>query len=368
MKKRIDIIIPVYKAHNTLFKTLCSVAEQSNTEEIQVTLVNDCCPEGSYRDIYKLFKGKLSIKEKMCKKNGGPGVARQTGIDNTHCPYIMFIDADDTFSNCFVVKDFLNAIEESGENVVFSNFIEEKPNNIYIPHDRDTIWMFGKIYRRKFLKDNDIRFTNARANEDSCFNQKILMIYLNEGKEIPCVDNYSYIWHYKEKSITRVNNSQYSHDQSTLGYSDGMIEVFEWAKKRKIKREVYEERVRNTIMALYVSYCDVGANNVTFQEQNFEYVKKFFNKVWKKENMDYKTKEFIESYNSMLSDLNANGTPYSILMAQPNIMQFMDMLENSPYNEEDIYDIWDKLPEDLKKNNIECGVCPPDFYERKTKH
>lgn len=363
--KKIDIIIPVYKAHKTLFKTLCSIAEQCNSEDIQVTLVNDCCPEGSYENIYKPFEGKLSIKEKICKKNGGPGVARQIGIDNTHCPYIMFIDADDTFTNCFVVRDFLKEIEARNENVIFSSFIEEKENGIYIPHDKDTIWMFGKIYRRKFLRDNNIKFTNARANEDSCFNQKVLMLYSNIDKDIPCVENYCYIWHYKEKSITRVNDAQYSFDQSTLGYIDGMIEVFDWAKKRKIRRDVVEERLINVIISLYISYCSVGANSVVFQEQNFEYIKKFYNKVWKKENVDYKTADFIESYNNMLTNLGIDGTQYSIFMAQPNIMQFMEMLENSPYNENDIYDVWDRLPAQLKQNNIDCGVCSADFYKRK---
>ena len=47
------------------------------------------------------------------------------------------------------------------------------------------------------------------------------------------------------------------------------------------------------------------------------------------------------------------------------IREFMDKLENEPYNPDDIYDVWAKIPEDLKQNNIKCGVCPEGYGERK---
>ena len=47
--KLIDVIIPVYKAHSTLMRTLSSIACQSIVDNLRVTLVNDCCPEGDYQ-------------------------------------------------------------------------------------------------------------------------------------------------------------------------------------------------------------------------------------------------------------------------------------------------------------------------------
>ena len=48
MKKnnRIDVIIPAYKAHGTILRTLSSIAEQTILSDVDVTIVNDCCPEG----------------------------------------------------------------------------------------------------------------------------------------------------------------------------------------------------------------------------------------------------------------------------------------------------------------------------------
>ena len=365
MGKKVDIIIPAYKAHKTIFKTLCSIAQQINTEEILVTIVNDCCPEGDYKEIIRRFKNQLDIQEIKLKKNGGPGVARQYGIDNTKNDYILFMDADDVYTNCFAVYRFIRGLEEQQVDFMTSDFVEEKPDESIIYHSKDIVWMFGKIYKRKFLEEQNIRFTTARANEDTCFNQKVILALINQDKEIACLDENTYVWRFKENSITRVNNGQYAYDQSIVGYIEGMIDVFHWAEKMGIRKEIIDEKIKNIMFNLYVNYCDVGSNSEIFQRQNFEFIKKFYNEIWKPRNLDYKNAEFMEAFNQGMLDLNTDGTPYTIFMAQPNIVQFMDMLENSPYNEKDIYKIWEELPEEIKQNNVKCGVVDKKYYVEK---
>lgn len=365
MGKKVDIIIPAYKAHKTIFKTLCSVAQQINTDEIMVTIVNDCCPEGSYKNIIRKFKNELDIQEIKMKENGGPGAARQYGIDNTHCEYILFMDADDVYTNCFVVYNFIKGMEEQQIDFMTSNFVEERPNEAIVYHEKDTVWVFAKMYRRKFLEDYKIRFTNARANEDTCFNQKVILSLLNQDKEIACLGDNTYVWRFKDNSITRTNDGQYAYDQSIVGYIDGIIEVFNWADKMGIKEEHIDYKIKVIMFNLYVSYCDVGSNSTMFQKQNFEFIKKFYNKVWKPKKLDYKNLEFMEIFNQGMSEINKDGTQYTIFLAQPNIVQFMDMLEHSPYNEEDIYKIWEELPEEIKQNNVKCGVVDKKYYVEK---
>jgi len=62
-KNRIDVIIPAYKAHNTILRTLSSIAEQTILQDVDVTIVNDCCPEGDYSKFVKMFSPYMSIKE-----------------------------------------------------------------------------------------------------------------------------------------------------------------------------------------------------------------------------------------------------------------------------------------------------------------
>jgi glycosyltransferase involved in cell wall biosynthesis len=70
---KIDVIIPAYKAHDTILRTLSSIIAQTILEDLTITIVNDCCPDGSY----KKFKPYIDIKEIKLKKK----VARQKGID-----------------------------------------------------------------------------------------------------------------------------------------------------------------------------------------------------------------------------------------------------------------------------------------------
>jgi len=365
MDKKIDLIIPVYKAHKTLFRLLCSIAQQAHNEWVKVTLINDCCPEGSYEEIIKNFKEVLDIQEIILPVNKGPGYARQYGIDHTNCPYIMFADADDVLFGGFVFNDLLGEIERKKEDVVFSSFIEYTPIETYLHHINDNVWVFGKIYKRKFLKKYNIKFTDQRANEDTFFNKKVMFIYAKLKKEIPFVDGFTYGWYPTKDSITTINHHQYSYDQGVCGFVEGAIELFDWAEKQKLDKNFIKNEILSTMVFLYISYCDVSSREEFFQEQNFEYIKKYYNKLWKKYNLDYATPEFINTYEENMQELGKSQYNYRIFMAQPNIIQFLEMLDDIPYDEEDIYRIWDKIPEEIKQNNIKCGVCAPDFYTRK---
>ena len=94
---KIDVIIPAYKAQNTILRTLSSIALQTELPNIEVTIVNDADGIG-YKQFVDMFSPYMSIREIVMPENGGPGDARQYGLDNTKNELITFIDADDTFS------------------------------------------------------------------------------------------------------------------------------------------------------------------------------------------------------------------------------------------------------------------------------
>ena len=52
---KIDVIIPAYKAQKTIMRTLSSIAEQTIIDDIEVTIVNDCCPNGDYKKFVQMF-------------------------------------------------------------------------------------------------------------------------------------------------------------------------------------------------------------------------------------------------------------------------------------------------------------------------
>ena len=105
-----------------------------------------------------------------------------------------------------------------------------------VPHKNDMVWVFGKIYRRSFINKYNIRFNETRANEDTGFNTKIKLICSYDDSESICFfDVPVYYWHEKVDSITRVNNCQYSFDQSFCGWT-----AIQWRNRQSYCRLYYE--------------------------------------------------------------------------------------------------------------------------------
>ena len=67
--EKLDIIIPAYKAQNTIYRTLASIAMQAIIDDIEVTIVNDC--DGSdYQDYINYYSKFFKIKEIKMPENG----------------------------------------------------------------------------------------------------------------------------------------------------------------------------------------------------------------------------------------------------------------------------------------------------------
>ncbi len=247
MEVSLDIIIPCYNAKDTLFDTLSSIAVQQKVKNFRVYLVNDCSSY-DYSFFVSHFSSYFSIEEIKLKKNLGPGGARREGMKHSNSDFIMFIDSDDVFYNCFSIYEIYRHIKVHQYDVVISNFILER-DGVRIIKKKDHIWLHGKIYRRSFLNDNNIEFNNSRANEDNGFNRLILMLNANVGY----LDKITYIYSENSNSITRINNRRYKIDGL-----EGFIYNMKWAIEEALKRGVTSEAVHNlsyaVLMSMYFDY------------------------------------------------------------------------------------------------------------------
>jgi len=174
----VDIIIPYYNSRKFLNRVLGSIVMQ-DTDDIllRVLLVDDCSNE-PFEDVVAKFNTLLNIKILRTKVNSGAGVARQIGIDASDADYIMFIDADDALVAPNAVTLCVKLAKDNNSDVVICDFNEECEGGNY-PHQKDQTFMHGKMYRTKFIKDNNIRFNESRTNEDGVFNAIALTLASN---------------------------------------------------------------------------------------------------------------------------------------------------------------------------------------------
>ena len=212
--KIIDVVIPAYNAGHTIDKTLMSIAIQSIVDKVCIIIVDDCSNK-EHQELYhkymEMFKPYMRIDYVRLKHNSGPGGARQAGLDFGNSELVTFIDADDvlaTSTSLFTLyKDIYNNPTVNYSNSIFQEEVRDNEGNFvgYFDHTNDMTWMFGKIYRRSYLKKYNIHFNNSFSNEDCGFNTLCLLCNDTENSSL-YIDRLTYCWNFNENSITKNND------------------------------------------------------------------------------------------------------------------------------------------------------------------
>lgn len=369
-KNRIDVIIPAYKAQHTILRTLSSIAAQTVLDKIDVTIVNDCCPNGDYKEYVDMFSPYMSIREIRLHENGGPGVARQYGIDHTEDEFFTCMDADDTLCGATALEILLAGIQENDVIKCCSASFLQLGNTLQtmVGHSNDMVWMFGKIYRRAFVDQYKIRFNETRANEDTGFNTIVKLLCDNPMEQVRYIQECVYYWHNKTDSITRINDCQYNYDQSLCGWTDNMIYAINHVRKHKPFSGASIQWTVSCMLNLYYYFIETVARKPVFADQNWEYIKKYYHACYKRIEDDISDEVFGQMFSACSQEKWASGTLLGIV-PHIGIHEFMNKLREEPYDPDDIYKVWERMEEDpetkkLIENNEKCGVCPKGYTNR----
>jgi len=215
MRKFLSIVVPRFRENEqNIFPLLSSISGQIGIDfsDIEVIIANDgngTGPLGS--DFISLFG--LKIRQIHMEENRGPGVARQTGLDAAAGDYVMFCDADDTLHSVGVLGALMQEAQKTAADILTTDWLEElrdeNGNCRYITHSIENTWMHGKLFRRQFLVQNNIRFHDQlRVHEDSYF-LSIAAALAERMNHIPIV---SYVWKFNPVSITRQNGGVYTYE------------------------------------------------------------------------------------------------------------------------------------------------------------
>ena len=179
----LSIIIPVLNAEKYLHRSVLSVLCQT-CEDIEIIAIDDGCTDSSGRMLNNLANksyGRMTVITNNATK--GPGEARNQGLEIAKGRYIGFVDADDWVDREY----FANLLKFSKGNVdiIFAQGFYAVTDGIASHRLRDethladpqsplrrlcpstAVW--DKIYRRDFIRDQDIRFASLPACVDAQF-------------------------------------------------------------------------------------------------------------------------------------------------------------------------------------------------------
>lgn len=346
--EKIDVVIPAYNVpENILFRCLASIACQTVVDEVDVTIVDDASDE-EYKEVYDnlalRFENLMNVKVIGYTENGGPGVARQYGMDNVSNGYITFIDADDTFNGAYALQALRNAINlDNGVNVMAVGIFDEVHETLAPPgegpmlmqHEQDMIWMFGKLYRRSFLDKYKIRFhPTSRANEDNGFNT-IIRLIANEQEQIKFIPAHVYYWHESPNSITRANDCQYSYGgsirDSFYGYVENMIYAVKEAKRRNPYNGYITMWAVSCMLNIYEYYIEGFARANEHAENNFKWCKLYYDEVFKDLEKDLPPELLAQHYNEVMRNAYM-GNKLDGIIPHMTIFEFLDAFKECDKN------------------------------------
>lgn len=275
---KVDIIIPIYNTSDKmLIRCLGSILNQTIVKDIDITIIDDASSR-DYTSIIAMFDSLLSINYIKLEQNSGPGIARQKGLDSTYNEFIVFVDSDDTLSDCLSLYRLRKVLRQNPQafmaNSPFSVFLTEEESIIESRTAMDLDHVFSKMYRRFFIELNNIHFhPKSRLNEDVGFNSMLLGFQTNPN-DIISIQNISYYQRYNANSVTK---TKFFFTHQAEDNVNNFIYAFEHILNNNPENIIYVIRESNKVLAsLFIDYY----LNPEYTEYNLKAAKNFFNNFY----------------------------------------------------------------------------------------
>lgn len=227
MRADISVIVPIYNVEKYLEICINSIREQTK-KNIEIILVDDESPDNCPKicDDFAKIDNRIKV---IHKKNGGLGLARNSGLEIAEGKYVCFIDSDD-----YIEKEMLEKLYEKIENdncdTVLSGFIKDIEGSFILNKHifggqilegrsiQNTLIpsiigadKFGQnkcfsgatcgLYSLDIIKKRGIKFPSEREyiSEDIIFN----LIYYRYAEKVSIIEDCYYYYRLNDLSLTK---------------------------------------------------------------------------------------------------------------------------------------------------------------------
>jgi len=301
----LDILIPQYKETDEVIKPLLdsiALQQQVDFSNVGAIIVNDGSDVLLSEDFLKSYPFRITY---VRNEHKGVSATRQKALDLSKADYVMFCDADDMFYNMCGLWIIFREMQ-IGFDSLTSVFVEETrlPNgeHIYINREMDSTFVHGKVHRRGYLLDQNIRWNpSLTIHEDSYFN----ILCQKCSPNVKYCPMPFYLWKWRDDSICR---SDFKYILKTynnmLDSSTALVNEF-------LRRNRYPEAQFYATSMVYDAYFTMNKDEWINQEN--------------KDYRDRTEKRFAEFYRTFKQMVNS---------IQPEIkMQILQGLRNRFYQE-----------------------------------
>ena len=315
IKKEVAVVIPTFKAHSTIKRTLSSLANQFGVT-YKVYVVVDGEEVGSYDYLLDIFDS-FHIDILYKKENSGPGLSRQYAIDNTQEPFITFIDSDDVLHNVNSLYIMRAAFTVEEDVVVITPFYQQLSDGSFRLRASSCLtWMHGKMYRRSFLDKYKIHFNKdySYSNEDAGFNSMIGLITDAKTERIKLLDfeALTYIQMSNSSSITNANNREFSRSKINVeGFVYNKLHAFDYVVNQlKIRDKGIAEAAVRSMCHIYINYVGINDDVEGYAEAVNELAKISYKQLYEYYKEELTKEEIEEIEKDLIHECGYSYTAY----------------------------------------------------------
>ena len=293
---KLQILIPHYKeTAEVITPLLDSIALQQNVDfnEVGVIICHDG-PEAKdfefYDDAaiggdYSIFRTYPFEIKQIRQEHRGVSAARNACLDAATADYVMFCDSDDMLFNACGLWMLFREMAVGFDSLV-SVFVEETRipgtnETTYVNHEMDSTFVHGKIHRRQYLIDKNIRWNDdLTIHEDSFFN----ILCQNLSANVKYCQTPFYLWKWRDDSVCR-HDPKYilKTYRNMLDSNDALIDEF-------LKRGLQDKAAFYTAFMTFDAYYTmnkpewVNQENRAYRDETERHFARWFKKhesIWR---------------------------------------------------------------------------------------
>lgn len=216
-----SLIIPVYNAAAYL-PSLFNQLDSISYSDFEIIFVNDGSTDNSKALLEQYAQGKNA--KVLTKENGGPGLARNAGLETASGEYIWFVDADDRVNpKAFAEYDRIISENADAEMICHKFVSFGNPERFSFPEQLNPAWRkisnrfamhntsfapWTRVYKRSFLLENGFSFPPSSFAEDVAVTVEMCC----KAKSIVYTDFTAYGYYINPKSISNSRVDRYEKD------------------------------------------------------------------------------------------------------------------------------------------------------------
>ena len=268
--RKLDFLIPIYNESETVIKLLLDSIEIQQNVDIKNDVGAIVCCDGGKARLSDEFLSRYSFPiEFYVLDHAGVSATRNACLYRSSAEYVMFADCDDMLYNACGLWILFREFSLGEFDGLRSLFIEETRHPktgevIYINRENDSTFVHGKVWRREYLIENNIRWNeDLTIHEDSYFNS----LALNLSENIKDCPYPFYLWRWRDDSVCRHDPKYMVKTYANfIDSNDALVDEY-------LRRGKNEEAANICAMMVLTSYYTMNKPEWTEQEnQEYRYL------------------------------------------------------------------------------------------------